>query len=104
MPDYDFECPKCDHVTEESHSMKSVPPYSVCEICGARTKKLINAAAFSCKGDDLDRGEPVYCPALARRMPYGKNDPKAYFKSKAKAREAARKKADREGLDLHLDS
>jgi hypothetical protein len=36
-------------------------------------------------------------------MPYGKNDPKAYFSSKYKAREAARKKADKDGMDLHLD-
>lgn len=103
MPLFDFECSKCDHVTEEQHGMANIPKFSTCEVCGARTSKVFSVPNFTCHGDDLDRGNPTYCPGLARKMPYGKNDPKAYFSSKYKAREAARKKADKDGMDLHLD-
>jgi len=84
--------------------MGKAPNYSQCEVCGKRSMRTINTPYFRCQGDDMSRdGKPVYCPSLARRMPYGKNDPKAYFTSKRKAREAARKKAAESDYNLHLD-
>lgn len=91
---YDFECSSCGHLTEESHPMGKATNYSQCEVCGKRSQRTINMPFFKCHGDDLGiDGKPIYCPALARKLPYGKDDPKAFFSSKYKAREAARRKA-----------
>jgi hypothetical protein len=46
----------------------------------------------------------VYCPGLASYQRKGRQDPKAWFASKSKARDAARRKADSaDGYSLHLD-
>ncbi len=83
--------------------MASIPDIVECEACGGKADRQFAAPAFSTKGDDLDGGKAVYCPALARHMPYGKDDPKAFFSSKTAAREAARRKADTGDYSLHLD-
>ena len=104
MPLYDFACSRCQTVTEQWHRMTKLPDHIDCPDCGARADRQISTPNFSTRGDDLDGGKATYCPALARRMPYGRNDPQAYFTSKRKAREAARRKADsQEGYTLHLD-
>lgn len=104
MPTYQFTCSRCGTQTDEMHAMRAMPAAINCPACGATAPRDFVAPNFSAKGDDLNGGEPQYCPALARRMPYGRNDPKAYFTSKRKARDAAKRKADsQEGYTLHLD-
>ena len=84
--------------------MASIPDVADCPECGGQAERQMSAPNFSTRGDDLlDNGKPQYVPAVARRMPYGKEDPAAYFTSKTKAREAARKKADTGDYQLHLD-
>ena len=83
--------------------MASIPDVVECSACGARADRQFSAPAFSTRGDDLNGGKPQYIPALARKMPYGKDDPQAMFTSKHKAREAARRKADTGDYQLHLD-
>lgn len=105
MPAFDYECQKCGHIDEESHPMSAIPRRSTCSVCGSHTEKMFSAPSFTCKGDDLDpSGKPVYCPSLATYQRKGKQDPKAWFKSKSKARDAAKKKVDSaDGYELHLD-
>jgi putative FmdB family regulatory protein len=102
----DYECQKCGHIEEIAHLMNHVPSHEHCSVCGGTSDKLFSAPAFTCKGDDLDPGgKPVYCPSLATYQRKGKQDPKAWFTSKSKARDAAKKKADSaDGYELHLDS
>ena len=104
-PVHDYRCQRCRAVFEERHPIKDSPPaLSACPDCGGPADRQFAAPAFSAKGDDLlDNGRPQYVPAVARRMPYGKEDPQAYFTSKAKAREAARRKADTGDYELTLD-
>ena len=84
--------------------MANIPNVVECQECGGKAERQFSAPAFSTKGDDLlDNGKPQYVPAVARRMPYGKEDPKAYFTSKTKAREAARRKANTGDYELTLD-
>jgi hypothetical protein len=83
--------------------MTAIPDVVECPDCGARAERQFAMPAFSTKGDDLNGGRPQYIPALARKMPYGKDDPKAVFTSKTAAREAARRKADTGDYQLHLD-
>lgn len=104
MPAYDFRCQRCLTTFEERHSMSSIPDVVECLACGGRAERQFAAPNFSTRGDDLlDNGKPQYVPAVARKMPYGKEDPQAYFTSKTKAREAARKKADTGDYTLTLD-
>lgn len=84
--------------------MTSIPDVVECLACGGKAERQFSAPNFSTKGDDLlDNGRPQYVPALARKMPYGKDDPQAFFTSKTKAREAARKKADTGDYQLSFD-
>lgn len=104
MATHDFACLSCGKITEEWHSMRGdIPKESTCPDCGAKTERQISMPNFSTHGDDLNGGKPQYCPALARRMPYGKDDPKAYFSSKNAAREAARAKADTGDYQITFD-
>lgn len=84
--------------------MANIPDRITCPVCGKFATRVFAAPAFSTKGDDLfDGGKPQYCPALARKMPYNREDPKAYFASRTKAREAARRKADTGDYQLDFD-
>jgi putative FmdB family regulatory protein len=104
MATYEFCCQRCETRFDEWHSMKSIPDSVACPACGATADRQFATPAFSTRGDDLlDNGKPQYCPGLARKMPYGKEDPQAYFTSKTKAREAARRKADTGDYQLHFD-
>ena len=103
MPAFDFTCQRCRTTFEERHSMASIPSVVECAECGGRAERQFAAPAFSTRGDDLNGGKAQYCPALARKMPYGKDDPKAYFTSKRQAREAAKRKCDTGDYQLHLD-
>ena len=104
MPSFDFTCQRCRTTFEERHPMASIPSVVECQECGGKAERQFSTPAFSTHGDDLlDGGKATYCPALARKMPYGKDDPKAFFTSKTAAREAARRKADTGDYQLHLD-
>lgn len=104
MPVHDYRCQRCLTVFEERHPITESPPEtSECPECGSTAIRQFAAPAFSAKGDDLNGGKPQYCPALARRMPFGKPDPQAYFASKSAARDAARRKADTGDYTIHFD-
>lgn len=105
VPTHDYKCVRCLTIFEERHSIKESPPsLSECPECGGTAHRQFSTPAFNAKGDDLlDNGKPQYCPALARKMPYNKDDPKAFFTSKRAAREAARRKADTGDYTLTLD-
>lgn len=84
--------------------MTSIPDVVECSECGGRAERQFSTPNFSTRGDDLlDGGKPQYCPGLARKMPYNKEDPKAFFTSKRAAREAARRKADTGDYELITD-
>ncbi len=104
MPSHDYRCVRCLTMFEERHSIKESPPQiSQCPECGSTAERQFATPAFNAKGDDLAGGKPQYCPALARKMPYNRDDPKAMFTSKRAAREAARRKADTGDYQLHFD-
>lgn len=102
-PTYSYACPRCSTEFDEYHSMRNIPESAECPECHTKAPRQFTAPAFSTRGDDLDGGRPVYCPGLARKMPYNRDDPQAMFTSKTKAREAARRKADTGDYQLHFD-
>lgn len=83
--------------------MTSIPDVVECSECGGRAERQFSTPNFCTRGDDLNGGNAQYCPGLARKMPYNKEDPKAYFTSKRAAREAARRKADTGDYELVTD-
>lgn len=94
MAFYDYCCPLCSYEQEFSHSM-NVRLQPSCPKCPGVMEKQIAAPSFSFRaGSHVD---PVYYGQLARRMPYGKADPKAWFTSQSKAEDAAKRQCDRTG-------
>lgn len=94
MAFYDYRCPLCDHAEEMSHSMNVVLRPG-CPKCPGVMEKQIAACSFCFKaGSHVD---PVYYGQLARRMPFGKPDPKAWFTSQSKAEDAAKRQCDQTG-------
>lgn len=84
--------------------MSSIPDVVECQECNGRAERQFSTPAFSTRGDDIsDNGKPQYMPGLARKMPYNRDDPDAYYTSKYKAREAARRKADTGDYELTFD-
>lgn len=102
-PNFDFLCQRCETMTEDWHRMSAIPAHIDCPACGAKAARQFSAPAFSTHGDDLNGGRAQYCPALARKMPGNKDDPRAFFTSKRAAREAARRKCDTGDYTLTLD-
>lgn len=49
MPNYDYECPKCNLVTEVTHPM--LISVVICNKCKYPMKKLVTGGAFHLKGD-----------------------------------------------------
>lgn len=49
MPIYEYECQKCNKVTEEWQSM-SAEPLTTCSVCDGELKKLISSSSFQLKG------------------------------------------------------
>lgn len=49
MPIYEYECQKCEKVTEEWQSM-SEEPLTICPACNGELKKLISSSSFQLKG------------------------------------------------------
>ncbi len=49
MPIYEYECRKCEKVTEEWQSM-SEEPLTTCPDCNGELKKLISSSSFQLKG------------------------------------------------------
>lgn len=106
MPFYRWECEQCDHQFETMHRMVDAPQTHACPECGGKGLRVFGSLRSSTMGDDLTRrndGKPQYCPGLARRMPYNRDDPQAFFTSKYAAREAARRKADTGDYQLTFD-
>lgn len=105
MPVYEYSCRSCECVTQEVHGMRDFPRTSKCEKCGAVSDKIISAPSVVVHTDLLKDGKPRYISQLARRMPKGKPDPRAFYTHKSKAQDAARRKADStEGMTFTKDS
>jgi putative FmdB family regulatory protein len=49
MPIYEYECTKCNHLTEAWQKF-SDPPITKCELCNGKMKKLISQNTFHLKG------------------------------------------------------
>lgn len=50
MPSYDYQCKKCEAITEVTHRITE-EPVVVCESCGSKeTTRLISATSFHLKG------------------------------------------------------
>ncbi len=93
-PAYDYACDKCGYTCEQTHSM-NVRLKLACPNCTGTLEKQIGMPGFSFRaGSHVD---PVYYGQLARRMPYGKPDPKAWFTSQSKAEDAAKRQCDQTG-------
>jgi hypothetical protein len=85
--------------------MRDIPRTTHCEKCGLVAEKILSQCQVGIvKTGLLNDGKPEYVSQLARRMPKGKMDPKAYFTHKSQVQDAARRKADSaDGYELQID-
>jgi putative FmdB family regulatory protein len=51
MPIYEFQCPKCDAVTEQVSSIYDSSESIMCDKCGGIAHKIISQTTFRLKGD-----------------------------------------------------
>jgi putative FmdB family regulatory protein len=49
VPTYEYECERCQRVTEVRQRI-SEPPLTTCEACGGPVRRLLSPAAFILKG------------------------------------------------------
>lgn len=94
MPAYDYACQKCDYVVEIIHGMTDVI-HPKCPHCAIALEKQPSTFNFAFRAGT--HTDPVYYGQLARRMPFGKPDPKAWFTSQSAAEDAAKRQCDRTG-------
>ena len=52
MPTYEFECTKCQHVTEKICEIKQRRATTKCEKCGARAKFIMSVSTFTLVGSN----------------------------------------------------
>lgn len=97
MPKYQYACPDCNHESEQSHLMKECDTIVItCDRCGTRMNRVPQSTA-AIQGFYTTHENPVWYSNLARKMPKGQKDPKAWFTSRAKALDYAKKLADQNG-------
>lgn len=79
MPVYEYECQKCNLITEAMQKF-SDPPLTECPHCSGRLRKMISQSAFHLKGSGW------YVTDYARKgdsAPAGKKDNQAESSSKS---------------------
>lgn len=88
MPNYDYECRECWKMHEQFHGMTEKP--DKCPHCGSRklSRVITSAPGVSTPDmhwEDLNQGRGQWISGLGKR-----DDPKAYFRSRREAVEAAK--------------
>jgi putative FmdB family regulatory protein len=89
MPSYDYECRECLRIHEQFHGMNDKPDR--CPACGSRKVAKIHCRPPAISMPDmhwegLNHGRGQWISGLGRR-----DDPKAYFRSRREAVEAAKR-------------
>ncbi len=101
MPIYQYACQQCNHESERSHLMRECNTIVIpCERCGTKMNRIPQATGFG-NGYYAIHDEPVWYSNLAQKMPFGKKDPKAWFSTRRKAEDYAKKMADTYGGAVH---
>lgn len=97
MPVYVYACPSCDHEQEEEHSMRECSTKIIqCRQCRTVMSRIPQATRHV-EGYYTTHENPVWYSNLAQKMPRGQKDPKAWFTSRRKAEDYAKKMADTYG-------
>lgn len=97
MATYDYFCHGCEHSQEESHLMRECATKVICcAKCGAVMSRIPQATRHI-EGYYAIHDNPVWYSNLAQKMPGTKKDPKAWFTSRRKAEDYAKKMADTYG-------
>ena len=99
MPSYPFECQKCGHTEDMVLAIDDRDTPQKCSECTHTMERQMCAPRFNtATGAQThayeNNGRGRYYGQLARRMPFGKNDPQAYIKDPQKAKDLAKLKAD----------
>ena len=100
MPSYPFQCPKCEHAEDLVLAIDDRDTPQKCNDCTHTMVRQMCAPRFNtATGVQThayeNNGKGRYYGQLAERQPFGRNDPKAYYTDPEKARDAARRKADK---------
>ncbi len=94
---YLYGCPRCEHEQEEEHSMRACDTKVIqCTKCCAVMSRIPQSIR-SVSGYYAIHDEPVWYSNLAQKMPKGQKDPKAWFTTRRKAEDYAKKMADTYG-------
>ncbi len=99
MPVYEFSCQKCGHQEDLILFISERDQPQNCKLCAIPMERQpsiprLNLVSGYQTHTHLNGGKGEYYGQLARKMPFGKPDPLAYFTDREKARDVAKKKAD----------
>ncbi len=84
MPIYEYECQKCNKITEELQSM-SEDPLTTCSACNGELKKLISNSSFQLKGGGWYADGYSSVKAEPKSTPKSDAKPAASSSSKSKS-------------------
>lgn len=97
-PTYPHRCPKCGRDEDIFLHISERDTPQECPACKNRMERQITVPEAVHHGEQThteeNGGKGRYYGQLARRMPFGRPDPNAYFKDPEKARDVAKKIAD----------
>lgn len=98
MPTYEFACDACETLHDLMLFISERDTPQACPKCGAVMGRQVTVPNGVIAGEQThteeNGGKGRYYGQLARRMPFGRPDPNAYFKDPEKARDVAKKIAD----------
>ena len=101
---YVFQCSACNHVEEYVRPVAERNDPAECPRCKSAMERqftpLQAVSGYQRSFANENNGKGRYFSNLATFQPYGKEDPKAYFKSQAEAENAGKKQADKLQLDF----
>ena len=98
MPTYEYACHKCEVLHDLMLFISERDEPQKCPTCSATMERQVTVPNGVLAGEQThteeNGGKGRYYGQLARLMPFGRPDPKAYFTNPERARDAAKKIAD----------
>ena len=101
---YQFLCSACNAVTEEVRPVAERNDPTPCPRCKTLMERqftpLAAISGYQRSFSDENSGKGRYFSNLATFQPYGREDPKAFFRTQAEAENAGKAQADKLNIDF----
>ena len=104
MMTYCYECPECKLGKEEVRPIAERNDPTPCPRCSTLMERrfvpLAAVTGYQKSFSDENGGKGRYFSNLATFQPFGREDPKAFFRSQAEAENAGKAQADKLNIDF----